>query len=890
MKIVKSRASNALSGAQLFGATLLSASATVLPQLALAQTETPRNEGALEEIVVTGTLIRGVAPVGTNVSTLSQEQIVATGAMSTQQLMASVPQITSAFNTTPSVNTGLNGLTIVRPNIRNLAANGGNTTAVLLNGHSMVGAGVLQTTPDVGMIPPGALERVDVMADGGSSLYGSDAIGGIVNLITRRKMDGIEFAAHYGVGDSYDSGEASLTGGTSWSAGSALFSYNYRKNTNVLGADRDYYRQDLTRFGGNDNRVTSCEPGNVSAGGVNYALPGRVANTVNRCDQDLVRDLFPEESQHSVFVSLDQDLTDTVKFDVTGYYADRETTRLIEQNASSNVVITNTSPFFQPIGTETRQTLAYNYSSVFGPNHPATTNIKEVGITPEVTFSFANDWQLAALANYGRSKTEAFTPQINPAAEAAALAGTTIATALNPYNIAATNPAVLQGIRNFAQQAENEQTLTEAKVVADGPAVQMAGGALRLAFGAQWQKQESDARQTDAPAGDFSNAAHAAEDRTIKAVFGQVVLPLVGTSNAKTGIYELTLDASVRYDDYSDFGDTTNPKFGVSYSPIVDLTFRGNYGTSFNAPSLADTAGAVDVRAQVVPVSPWQPAFSPANFIRPTILLAGGNTAGLKPQEADTYSFGVDYSPSGLSGLQLSLTYWNVSIDDVIQVTPFFSPTIFTNPNLARFFVLNPTRAQAEALIGSQRIQGPSLDTLYATGVGPFAIFDAHRNNLGTLDTDGIDFSAFYIADTGIGQLSASLAGSYTLGRESSVAGGVTFDELKNGISEMQLSATLGIRYQSFFARVGVNYNRGYSVVGIPNQTSVDAFHPVNLFFSYDFEQEGILHDTQVTLNVNNVADDDPPFQNAVNGATADGTANGATFGRFVSFGLRKKF
>lgn len=125
------------------------------------------------EIVVTGTLIKGIAPVGTNVVGVSHADIASSGATTALGVMATVPEISNAFNALPTPGTGLSGGTSVRPTIRNISAAGGAATLLLLNGHNMVGVGILQTAPDINIIPAGMLERVDVVADGGSALYGS---------------------------------------------------------------------------------------------------------------------------------------------------------------------------------------------------------------------------------------------------------------------------------------------------------------------------------------------------------------------------------------------------------------------------------------------------------------------------------------------------------------------------------------------------------------------------------------------------------------------------------------------------------------------------------------------------------------------------------------------
>ena len=151
-----------------------------------ADAEAPTNA----EIIVTGTLLRGIAPVGTNVLSVGQADVVAIGAKTSNDLLANIPQI-SNFNAVPTGSAGF-GQPIVQTNLRGLGASGGTTTLTLINGHRVVGQGILQTYVDPQIIPPGLIERVEVIPDGGSSIYGSDAIGGVINFITRKRMNGVE--------------------------------------------------------------------------------------------------------------------------------------------------------------------------------------------------------------------------------------------------------------------------------------------------------------------------------------------------------------------------------------------------------------------------------------------------------------------------------------------------------------------------------------------------------------------------------------------------------------------------------------------------------------------------------------------------------------------------
>ena len=255
---------------------------SVSEQVPAQLTDLPPVEGT--DIVVTGTLLRGVAPVGTNVLGVSRQEILESGAASANDLLATIPQVGN-FGTVP-VGSGSFALPIVRPNIRNLAASGGSSTLVLLNGHRMVGAGVLQTSVDPSILPPDVIDRLEIVPDGGSAIYGSDAIGGVINFITRSRFNGIAVNARYGFADDYQTVDGSVTAGRDWGSGSLLATYAYAWHDNIQNRDRAYTAADHTGRGGTDFRSTVCAKGNFTDlfTGVPFAGPGLTPGSVNKCD------------------------------------------------------------------------------------------------------------------------------------------------------------------------------------------------------------------------------------------------------------------------------------------------------------------------------------------------------------------------------------------------------------------------------------------------------------------------------------------------------------------------------------------------------------------------------------------------------------------------------
>lgn len=846
--------------------------------------EPPEQEaGADHDVVtVTGTLIRGVAPTGTNVVALDSEAIVETGAASSNDLLASIPQIGN-FGTVP---VGLTSFAnpIVRPNIRNLGASGGSTTLVLMNGHRLVGAGVLQTTVDPSIIPPDALRRIEVVPDGGSSIYGSDAIGGVVNFVTLDRYDGLAVNGRYSMGDNYQAEDASIIAGKDWGEGSAFISYAYAWHDNILGAERDYITANHTAQGGTDQRLTTCSPGNITVGVTPYALPGRVAGTLNRCDDAAdYADFYPREERHSVLAGYTQDLTDGVELSAIAYWANRETIAKDAQGGASGT-ISALNPYFSPIGAETSHTAAFSFEDVFGASNTSTVEMRSFGFTPKLTFDLPDDWLLTLSGNFGRSESVVDQQAINASVVTAALGGTTAATALNPYNLAATNPLVLAAIRDYTNYGQADQGLEELRFVLDGSPFALPAGDVKLAVGGEYHRESIKSTAISGPRASIPTAPRSDASREVSSLFAEALFPIV--SNGGLGMRSFDVSVSARYDSYSDAGDTTNPKVGFNYEPVDGLLIRGNYGTSYHAPSLADTTGSTDTRAQILTFSPFRPVTSPfTDLFRPTIILAGGNP-DMEPEEADTYSLGFDWEPEFVPGLRASATYFNVNFTNAIGLAPLTSPLLFTDPNYAPFFVINPTQAQAEALVGAMRIDGaPSIAALYV-GTSPYILIDARRNNLGAVKVDGIDFDVGYAVQTGVGDFDLNVAGTYTLNRETQAVSGQPFtDALANGISRYQVVASGGWRQGPFAARASVNYRDGYDLVGVANQTSVDAFTTVDMFFSYAPDFGGWSEGTLVTLNIDNATDEEPPYLN-----NAIGYTNGSTLGRVFSIGVRKSF
>lgn len=898
-----------------------------------------------DEIVVTGTLIRGIAPAGTNSIAVSEEQVQETGATSVSQLLQTIPQFGS-FNNLQAPSGGGNFVTTNRPDLRQLnsTTSGGSSTLMLVNGRRVVGMGISSTTPDADLVPPGIIERVEIIPDGGSAIYGADAVAGVINFITRTDINGVEGDARYGFADNYHTFDANLTAGKTWDGGGIYLSYNYSEHDAIYGRDRDWVRTfpAAASFG---QAVTSiqCSPGNVNplnlfAGLAPrpdvYGLPFTSAtaatkrNVINQCDQSDGATVYPSEHRHAVFAGVNQQLNDSLHFDVSAFYTNREQRSSQGQYNGVNTVtafpltpLLSSSPYVLShlVGTD----LAQSVSWAFGPSDGLHQNIsiEAWGIVPTFTYDIGSNWQARLTASYGESTSEQHSTALNVAALTNALPSGLF----NPYDPAASDPTALAAITNQESFGRVRQRLFNTRLVLDGDLFQLPGGAVKLAAGAEYIDEGFIAQRGTTVPG-FQNSGFpghsingtliiAPQDRIpinhlsrdTKAAFAELVVPVFGQDNATGGFQELTLSASGRYDDYSDFGSTFNPKFGVTWRPIDWVKLRGSWGTSFAAPSLADNAAADPVAFNwatgpvVGFLAPTETlvgnGFPPPGPSQNTLIVLLGGNPDLQPQEATTWSLGADIDPPFIPGLRLSGTYYNISFDDLISQPPFTVPSEFFSI-FRNSFIVNPSQDQIDAaLAGSSFVVGSPCSPM-PTCV--YVLEDVRKANLGRRRLSGLDFAVNYVTETKFGSIDFNANATYELTRKQSATSTSQFiDILDDNRSRLKARSSIGVWIGDFRAQATWSYTQGYSLDpfvpaagGFPVQKRVGDFNLFDLFFKYNVPGEGALKDLSFTLNVNNVFDQDPPVYRAQQiVASANGFAPGlGTVGRLIQFGVSKKF
>lgn len=883
---------NQSAGAQRFmtGAAM-GALALLLASQASAQTQAAGRAGArpasgdstqVDEVVVTGTSIRGVAPIGSQLIQLDQAEIKSTGAQNTASLLATIPQLNS-FGTVPRP--GADGANPVNPPaLRGLPAG---ATLSLLNGHRLVGLGTISTLADPTSIPIAAIQRVEVLADGASATYGSDAVAGVVNVILRRNLDGVDAQLVYGTADGYSQKTASVVGGKTWDSGSFLIGYQYFSNTSLMGKDRDYVTGDLRPFGGSDTRSTFTSPPNVIVNGQTYHYDGSTfAPGATLYDPNRDTSLIPASIRRTAIANFRQDVGERIHLfgDANWGHLD---TDVVSGPGSTALTITSANPFFKsPVPGATSETVNYRFTRENGPYSHNLTTVKYYGASLGADIDITKNWHGQVFGNYGHGYAvvdQAAGTVIDAAALRAALASTNPATAFDPFD-GRTSAATLAGIRGVENIPSSRQQLYQLAGHIDGTLFTLPGGDVRTALGVEFRRETY--------AGTITGGTLAARTRIdrgrtreVRSAYGEVFLPIVGDQNAFPGVRSLTVDGALRYDNYNDFGAATNPKIGANWVPVEGLTVRANYSKSFHAPSLADL-NATDSRAQYITGTFSPNFFTPVSPARPynVLLLAGGNP-NLLPEKATTYSFGADFQPTSVPGLRLSATYFSIHYTDVIGI----AAGAFTNPALlSRFIIANPTQAQLDAALASS----PSVVGIPIPVEQIEFIDDLRRYNLGVQDVHGLDFSANYrVPATAFGDFDFGVDGNYYLQNRAQPAPGAPFtNNMKTGstpIPRWRVRGSAGWHNGAWGGNLFVNHIGPFNNIGATPIQRVSAWTTFDANLSYDFGDFYAAKQVQLQVDVSNIFNTDPPRAYSPPGFIQ---AVASPLGRLVQVSLRTSF
>ncbi|MBN8482019.1 MAG: TonB-dependent receptor [Xanthomonadales bacterium] len=601
----------------------------------------------LESIVVTGTNIRGADPAGNTVQVITAEQIRDSGKATIGEFLRDLPAnfaggVGMSDNVQGGQDASVAGSNMTGGQGVNLRGLGALSTLVLVNGRRVAASGQFGDFVDISNIPTNAVQQIEVLLDGASAVYGSDAVGGVVNILLKRSDDGARTTLRYGSttqggGEQIQLGQ---TWGSQWDDGGFILGYEYNRQDNVLANDRDLYNGgDFSDRGGVNWRRANARAGSAAnlfsgtasgSGNVIYTVPGGagtgltpgsltavtggVGNTYDAWDQV---DMLPEMERHSAFLGFEQTVGDAI-----GLYGDlRYTRRRGEYNQGYQALygtIANTNPYFIT-------GVANNYG-VLIDDRPLQ---REVGVDSlaavlGATFDLGGSWRGEATVSYSREdqfrdsdvqrnaniydylptaaggRVQAptaiacsqlgLTPgtlPANPTAQQAYCANLNFAP-FNPYTTDPLSEQVLSQLIGF-ENLDFVSWLTQASFKVDGDLFDIGGGAVKLAAGADWRREKIGGsldfnwRSTSDRHETFGTT-----ERDVSALFTEVAIPFIGADNEMAFAKRLDLSLAGRYERSRGLGDFSEftPKVGLDFQPTDALTLRSSWGTSFHAPPM----------------------------------------------------------------------------------------------------------------------------------------------------------------------------------------------------------------------------------------------------------------------------------------------------------------
>lgn len=828
------------------------------------------------DIVVTGSRIRGTGPVGAPLITIDRTDIDRSGYATTQQLVQAIPQNFGGGPNDATVGSGVRnnaGANTSYGSSVNLRGLGSSSTLVLFNGNRPALGGLSGVFADLSLVPSSAIERIEVLADGASAIYGSDAVAGVVNILFRDRFDGLETRLRVGTADGdFEEIQASALFGTGWSGGHAMIAYQFDQRGALAGSRRTFFTEDLRPWGGPDYRSSYSNPGTITAAdGRVFGIPrGQNGMTLtagdllpgftNLTDARQTTDILPRQRTHSVYASVHQDLGGSLSVYGQGLFAERRyRARFLPFDDVPVTVPVSNAFYVDPIGTNEPVDVRYSFVRDFGPNinSGVVSGLSGVlGLTRGV-----GRWAVDVHGAYGVQHERARTDNIpNEARLALALADSNPATAFDVFGDGSfTNADTIARIRGSYTTLTNYRVWS-AVAKADGPLVALPGGDAKLAVGAEYRKEHFTYQSIGDTRGlvpRVGSLAGLPGPRSITAGYAELLVPVFGPANRTAGIEQLDISVAGRVEHYSDVGSTTNPKLGVSWVPVNGLTIRGSYGRSFRAPAFTDLIGSALALYQPLIVSdPRSPTGQSA------VLGLFGYAADIKPEKATTWTLGVDLRPKAVPGLSVALTYFDIDYRDRIGTA---NQDIFN-------YLANRT------VYGGLITDSPSAATIatyYASPdfFNPFnvapgqiaAIIDGRTLNLSSVHQDGLDVDLGYKTPFGGGIVDVGIAGTYILGirqRLTSTAPVIDVVGTLGNPVDLRLRGRIAWSHGPFDLAGFVNCTGGYRNQVQAVAERVSAYTTVDAQIGYTFARSGALGGLRLALSASNLFDRAPPYVN----------------------------
>jgi len=807
--------------------------AAMLPAVASAE---DTDAHSLEEVVVTGSRIaRDPLDYVGPMTIVGNETIAKSNAITLQEVLSTLPAVTMNATSENNSNAG-QGVRSVE--LRNLDEQ---RTLLLVNGRRFVstilGSGLVG---DLNNIPMNMVERAEVLGDGSSAIYGSDAVAGVVNVILKDDFEGVELSAGGGIsgeedGERYD---MSLLMGTNFDRGNITLGVSYAEEKIVEYKDRDWARDPvILDLGSFQLKGSGIPPWGAyytpdgdkiafapdATTGLDYTdCGGAGADAIDgyepcRFNYNLGFDmsLLNPNQKTSIFLRSNIELDDNLNLIAEVSYTDREGTQFFPGLPISGshgqytdmIPVPFTNPHIPSDALDfiraaelAEDPTATGFTMDWRAHDAGKRVYNYQGETVSTLFGLegelSNGWNWDAHFNWGRSETfEETQDQVNvtklriavdPDACAAdsgcAAAAANSGDAIDIFGRHDVTQAFADYIL-FDDTEFNEYEMTQIAANLSGELFELPAGEVGFAAGFEYREEEGGSRksavtQAGDSGGNFSQPTSG--DYSVKELYAEFNVPLLKSAPLAEN---LSMDLAFRYSDYDTIGDDTTYKLGVSWSPIEDLRFRAVSSTSFRAPNIMELYGGVSDSYDSVsdPCHGWggdasttvgancAAAGVPDGYTQNAgqLRISQGGNPELEAEEADTLTFGMVYTPNWLEDFSLTVDYYEVEVENAVDKPD--PVTVINN------------------CYNSANLSHPDCARIGRNAQGNVVRFEVLNENLGLLETSGVDISAAYAIDTDFGRVSVNWMGNYLIEYKETDQAGQTVeytDRIGNDISD----------------------------------------------------------------------------------------------------------
>ena len=766
------------------------------------------DEGMVEEVVVTGSRIkRSDASSISPISVLTAEDLRVSGNLTIENFLQDQPAVTGGdFGT--GVNNPPTGFSSV--SLRGL---GPNRTLVLVNGKRFASASV-NGFIDLNMIPTAIVERVEVLRDGASTVYGTDAIAGVVNIITKKTFEGVEIDLGYDVTGENDGKmyNGSVVFGTSFDKGNFVVAAQVNKRDEIRQGERAFSACPFIEVGG--QVVCGGSPTTTPAQFVPLGADAALSSTVLDAGGftrrfDAATDAFnfaalsyltTPQDVYAAYAAANYELAEapgmgTVNASLEMNISARESDQLLAPVGTFGGWITSASHPDNPFG----NALCAGNPECTAPQGVATSRrLTESGgrrFTQDVNTwrigggldgEFANGWTwdlnytLAKWEDSQRDEGRPNRPRIEAMMDPDLCAARTDGCPgiFNPFISDSMNEAqVAYGFVGVNTKNESTLNVWQINVAGDMGGFELPGGAIGWALGYE-NRREQAASKPDGGAAigaiAFTPGEATAGQFEVDEVYGEIILPILsGAPMAEV----LTVEASARYTDVDFLDDSSEVfKVAIEWGPVQDIRLRATYAEGFRAPNISElflgqqqsaesytdpcrnygTSGTDANTIANCQADGLAPDFNLATFQATT--LQGGNP-NLKPETSESFTAGIVFTPSFLENLTVSIDYFDIEITDAVGTAPTsevirfcYASAGFSDPLCA--LIVGP------AFPGVDETPSPGAPTRRNSNLQISGVL-ATTANLSTYETSGVDFQVDYGFDIPIGVLDLRVTGTY---------------------------------------------------------------------------------------------------------------------------------